>query len=196
MRFLIFALSEDGWIKTLRNVRELLKPGGRLILFELNARFFHPKSVGLEHWKFDRNETFDKNLWWDRCNAVTQRSCIELNNFIPDLVSRLPSLLTSTGYKVESRTPLVTPIAALAHTRKGPNGISLTREDADSSGNIFGYVFNALTTMALRRGALQSLNGPVETEEGRMELVKDFEKGLWRDGAWIVYSEIIARRDG
>ncbi|TDL26298.1 hypothetical protein BD410DRAFT_784393 [Rickenella mellea] len=93
MRLLVLALSEQGRLH--QNLMKVhVEPGGLLLIYEADTRYVRSSGKQAAR-KFEARVPLDENAsdWMSRTNAVMQRSCMDVNGFIPESVLQIACLL-------------------------------------------------------------------------------------------------------
>ncbi|TDL26296.1 hypothetical protein BD410DRAFT_784388 [Rickenella mellea] len=194
MRLVVLGLSERGWEKAISNIHELLKRGGLLLICEFHE-YFVRQGHGVKYEGGVSKEPFESYAhdWMTRTNAVMHRSCIDVNGFIPDLANRLPSMLAKASFQQESYAAFEVPVGAAA-TRQKSCQVQLSADEANFLAESYLLIHDAVWSDALKKGVLQGLDGPVDTEEGRLAVLDETSKGLTEEGAFTWWVEIVAKR--
>ncbi|EIM91891.1 uncharacterized protein STEHIDRAFT_164316 [Stereum hirsutum FP-91666 SS1] len=194
MTLLVYALTEDGWKKALQNCKDLLTPGGHLILSETDAVFYTesapPPTPSERH---DFAAAMNGPTWRHKWNTMFTGGALS-NGFITDLSYRLPDLLNDISLPIIHSTRGISPFGKLCHVYKGLDGGSLASE-ADFSLENFDLVLEVLSQSMLKRGVLEAPQGTkIETEEGRKLLVQEIRDGIKEEGACIIACELVAQK--
>ncbi|TDL26297.1 hypothetical protein BD410DRAFT_895698 [Rickenella mellea] len=197
MRLLVLGLSEQGWEKAIRNIYEILKPGGLLLIFDFNTHFVR-QGRGVKSEKYEAEvskEPFESYTqdWRTRTNAIMDRSCIDVNGFIPDLANGLPSMLAKASFQQESYAAFEVPVGAAA-TRQESGKVQLSGDEGNFLAENYRLIYDAVWSGALKKGVLQGVDGPIDTEEGRLAALDETFKGFSEEGAFIWWVEIVAKR--
>ncbi|KAJ7587892.1 hypothetical protein C8J56DRAFT_1049952 [Mycena floridula] len=189
MRLLVAALTEHGWMSALQNVWKTLKPGGFLILAEVEAASVQlPTEMNatggissnhINPWTFYVNRAFSGDA--------------KRNGRITNLSKRLDEFVRASGYEIYSQTTSILPIGPLCQTYPGLLGQSITAAQ-DLSAENFSAIFDVFTKMELQSQCLEDENGPVIDEEARQSMVKRYRGFFHETGALIPYTEIVARK--
>lgn len=191
MTYLGFALTAQGWKSALQNLRDLLKPGGHLILRDGDPLMFtrdnlpplegqEPDIVALTQGKSTLATINRIYCGW----ALRQ-------GFVVGLSYHLRKMLQDVSLQVLSSTRAFAPHGEYCASHEGLNGTSLSEFTAFSLQS-FSQVFNVLTLAMMKAGCLEKGDGTrIADEEKRLELMKElrrFAEGgiLFPLSEWVV----------
>ncbi|KIY48176.1 hypothetical protein FISHEDRAFT_59013 [Fistulina hepatica ATCC 64428] len=194
MRMLLYALSREGWIQALRNVRQILKPGGKLLMFEPNAAVFLPSDIdaAMQNHAEELPVRLDNSWVGALNNAFIENT--RINGHLTNLSKELPALILSSGLTLSAQTTHHIPLGPLCRTVRGVHGRSMASEEG-STIRAFAAVVEAITAVALRDGHLRGIDGErVCGEEGRRRLVRELSCMFDEVGIFKVCLEVVAQR--
>ncbi|KAF9455846.1 hypothetical protein BDZ94DRAFT_1230476 [Collybia nuda] len=167
MRLLLYALTEGEWKLALKNVHDVIKPGGHLYLFEFDAPWYPGEDVNpnaVASWLPTLNKILDKHA-----KAV---------GYIDNLTERLPKILRDNSFTIKDQLVGPVPFGMAGKTCRSINGASLAG-DEDFMGGVTKLILRRVMIRALAGGYLEDEDGnPVTTEEGHLQLLERFVKGF------------------
>ncbi|KZV64552.1 hypothetical protein PENSPDRAFT_656499 [Peniophora sp. CONT] len=194
MNYLVYALTEDKWKIALKNVHDVLKPGGYLILRESDPVFYSasnppPPDDGTPH---DLPAHINGTAAVHKMNSILTGFAVK-SGFVVGLSYRFPELLQSAGLITAHRKRLLLPTGDLCDTFPTARGSSMTPMKASSVENL-DAVFDMLSKIWLDRGMLEVPAGTkIESEEGRQAVLKELHERAV-EGVLVVQTEIVAQR--
>ncbi|KAF9458165.1 S-adenosyl-L-methionine-dependent methyltransferase [Collybia nuda] len=183
MRLLVYAFSEDQWKKALKNICEVLRPGGHLFLFDYDIIWFNgaetdPKLTA--PWLSSLNRMFLKQA--------------QATGYVISLSESLPNMLAEASFAVKEQVSCRCPFGMTAKTCLSVNGASLAG-DEDFTGEMAQMITTRLSTGALAGGYLEDDSGkPITTEAGRLQWIEKYNKEIGIHGVTIQGTQITAIR--
>lgn len=182
---LCFALTEEGWHSALRNIHDLLKPGGILLSMEYNVGLQIPGQSVAENDIYDINAYIhSESSVVNRCNSLFVYSA-ERNGFVWGLCSRLPEMLKLAQLEITSVRYLDLPYGAA-------RGDRLSKDYALD--NIW-PIFDTVSKELLSKNDLEIPRGhKITTEEGRKQALKELYRDMVEEGCFSGLAEWIIRK--
>ncbi|KAI8971009.1 S-adenosyl-L-methionine-dependent methyltransferase [Trametes punicea] len=191
LSFLFLCLTKDGWTKALRNINQVLKPGGMLIVAELDPIMYHnvesiPPEDAPGH---DLNPQLTRSDWVGKANRIYTAFSLE-NDFLTEITYRLPDMLRAAGYMVRDWKRFVPPAGKVCAQRPG------LEEFEDFTVENFKFVWQHLAMALLAKDKLRTPDEePVTTEKQLQSILDEVERGLRGEGAvtfgkwWLAVKE-------
>lgn len=211
MNYLVYALTEEKWKIALKNVHDVLKPGGHLILRESDPVFYSassppPPDDGSPH---DLPAQINGTTAVHKMNSILTGFAVKSGfvvgsvhtPFTPHkrtdtllrLSYRFSELLRDAGLTVAHRKRLLLPSGDLCATFPTARGSSMTPMKASSVENL-DAVFDMLSKIWLDRGMLEVPAGTkIESEEARQVVLKELHDRAV-EGVLVVQTEVAAQR--
>ncbi|KAJ7658269.1 S-adenosyl-L-methionine-dependent methyltransferase [Mycena polygramma] len=195
MSFVFLCLTEDGWKTVLANIQKLLKPGGLVMLDEIDPVWFeegqYSKPVQGEGYKLD--ELMTGTSWIHKLNSLYTGFIVK-HGFVVGLTLRLPQMLEQAGLAVEHVQGGQAPAGKLCAVLKGFDGGSLA-EYADFSIEGLEFVVNKFVDVMRQEGTLEApLGHPIGSEEELQLILEEVHHGLQTQGAICVGACFVARK--
>ncbi|KAI9458376.1 S-adenosyl-L-methionine-dependent methyltransferase [Lactarius psammicola] len=196
MNYLVFALTVQGWKLALQNMRDLLKPGGHLILRDSDiVGFTHenpppPEGQGPE-------SDFAAHTQGESTLATVNRIVLDWalrQGLVVGLSYHFRKMLQDVSLQVLSSTRALAPYGEYCGSHKGLNGTSFS-EFTESSSQSFSQILNAMTSAMMKAGCLELGDGTrIADEEGRKALMKELRDFVVEGGIFYTLSEWVAVR--
>ncbi|VDB89445.1 unnamed protein product [Peniophora sp. CBMAI 1063] len=190
---LVFALNPDEWASMLRNVYDVLAPGGYLILTESDGLLYSagesPPPDGVAH---DVEKGMNGSSTIHAMNNILVGLALQ-RGYIIGLSYRLKDFLSNAGYSILSRQRAICPLGGCTETVQSVRGNSLLRFRQSSANNLNSQL-DGVTRWLLEKGELEAPKGiPIRSEEERLSFVEDVRRAMDK-GASLVGSEWVAQK--
>jgi len=177
--FLALALTKDGWNSALANFNRLLKPGGILLLDEIDPIILTHQQHLQRRGDEDIAEYMTGSTWMHKANSLYTGFALK-NEFIVGLPFHLPSMLEKSGFAVERREPWFAAFGPLCRVCKGAKGASLAEFEPDSVENLMHVLKHTVGSMAAK--------------EDVQVLLEEFRAGFLKDGAIVNGAYFVAKK--
>ncbi|KAJ7133370.1 S-adenosyl-L-methionine-dependent methyltransferase [Mycena epipterygia] len=196
--FLVGCLTPDGWSAALANYRNLLKPGGLVMLDETDTLFlpdsFEQDTALLEATDQDLDKHLSGNSWIHKANCVYTSYCLE-KDFIVRITSCLRKMLENSGFRVEESKLGGMAMGPLCRSRVGVDGASLAEYEEFSLQNVE-LVLAHLAAHMLKSGTLEAPKGKKINGEAEMKaILKEIGDGIRKEGAFAYVSYFVAIKE-
>ncbi|KAI0317273.1 S-adenosyl-L-methionine-dependent methyltransferase [Amylostereum chailletii] len=193
MTYLVYALPEAAWQRALRNVYDVLKPGGYLVLKESDPVIYTPRNPppaeGATH---DLDACMDGPSVVHAMNSIFTGLALK-SGFVVGLSYRFADLLAAASFHVVASERALSPTGALCATQRGLRDAALA-EFAEFSAENMNTVFDVLSKVLLSKGALEAPRGVVVGgEEERVRLLGKIREVV-DEGTLVVMSEWVAQK--
>ncbi|VDB89423.1 unnamed protein product [Peniophora sp. CBMAI 1063] len=194
MNYLVIALTEDKWGIALKNVHDVLKPGGYLILRESDPVFYSassppPPDDGTPH---DLPSQINGTTVVHKMNSMLANFAIK-NGFVVGLSYRFPEFLEHAGLRIARRKRVLMPTGDLCDSYTTARGASMASLKATSIDNI-DMALDGLSKALLDKGMLEAPVGTkIESEQKRLEMMKEVHERV-AEGLLVVQMEVVAQR--
>ncbi|KAH8991728.1 S-adenosyl-L-methionine-dependent methyltransferase [Lactarius akahatsu] len=191
MNYLGFGLTVQGWPLALQNLRDLLKPGGHLILRDGDPFLFtHENPPPLEGQEHDIVTYTQGKSALATINRLYSGWALQ-QGFVLGLSYHMQKMLQDASLPVLSSLRVLVPHGNYCMSHKGLHGSPLSEYTAFSLQS-FSQVINVLSLALMEAGCLELGDGTlIADEEERLALVKelqDFAEGgiLFLLSEWVV----------
>ncbi|VDC01100.1 unnamed protein product [Peniophora sp. CBMAI 1063] len=192
---LVVALTEDDWNNMLKNVYDLLAPGGYLVVADSDLIVYTaedpPPPDGTPH-------DLDARIGGPTIVHAIDNILVGLareRGFVIGLSYRLRDMLRAAGFSILSRQRVLVPNGALLDTQLSANGNSLARFRKPVTENPSpNPLMDAVTRLLLSQGKLEAPKGvTIDNEEDRVAFLKAAQQAM-DDGVLAVASEWVAQK--
>ncbi|KAJ7608936.1 S-adenosyl-L-methionine-dependent methyltransferase [Mycena polygramma] len=195
MSFVFLCLTEDGWKTVLANIEKLLKPGGRVMLDELDPVLFeegqYSRPAQGEGYKLE--EMMTGASWIHKLNSL-YTGFIVRHGFVVGLTLRLGQMLERAGLAVEHVEGGQAPVGKLCEVLKAFDGGSLA-EYTESSMEGLEFVMGKFVGVMRQEGTLEApLGHPIGSEDELQSILAEVHHGLQIQGAICVGACFVARK--
>ncbi|KAE9388896.1 hypothetical protein BT96DRAFT_980893 [Gymnopus androsaceus JB14] len=196
MTLLVFALTTDGWKAALENCRKLLKPGGLLMLTEVDPIIYSshkppPPSEAPEH---DPVNAMAGPTWRHKHNSIYTGAALR-NGFIVGLTHRLPKMLQAASFSVLEFDRITVPVGKLCHEYRGFRGDSLAEFENISLENT-DIMLDGLSRGMLKKNILEApLGNLISTEEEMKQVLGEIYVGTRDEGSLGIMGVFVARAE-
>ncbi|KAJ7862575.1 hypothetical protein B0H13DRAFT_2648589 [Mycena leptocephala] len=177
------------------NIWKLLKPGGRVMLDEIDPVLFREGEYirPADGDGYDLAECMGGDSWINKLNSLYTGFVLK-HNFVVGLTLRLGSMLEQAGFAVEHVQTGQAPIGSLCQTHKGADGRPLS-EYTDFSIDSLEFVITQFVAIARREGTLEvPPRYPIANEEEIEAIMGEVHEGLRTEGAICVGACFVARK--
>ncbi|KAJ7649208.1 S-adenosyl-L-methionine-dependent methyltransferase, partial [Mycena rosella] len=195
MCFLVLCLTEDGWTSALANIYTLLKPGGRVMIDELDpglfkeGQYLRPADGG----SYDLKKCMTGKSWINKLNCLYTGFVLK-NNFIVGLSFRMGGMLEKAGFTVEGRQVGTGAVGKLCRVVKGLDGGSMAAYEESSVDNME-FVVKQFADIMLKNGTLEVPPGNRVADEEELNVVLgEVREGLRTEGAIAVGACFVGRK--
>ncbi|KAH9057430.1 S-adenosyl-L-methionine-dependent methyltransferase [Lactarius vividus] len=193
MAFMCWALTVQGWKLALQNLRDLLRPGGHLILRDADPLLFtHENPPPPEGQEPNVIAYTQGKSTLATINRIFSGWAIR-QGLLVGLSYHFQKMFQDASFQVLSSTRALAPHGGYCMSHRGLNGTSLSEYTAFSLQN-FSQVTNVLTSAMMEAGGLEFGDGTrIADEHGRQVLMKelrDFAEG----GILLLMSEWVVMR--
>ncbi|KAI0036171.1 S-adenosyl-L-methionine-dependent methyltransferase [Vararia minispora EC-137] len=193
MSSMAFTLNENQWQLALRHVCDVLKPGGYLILVELDPISYTPASPpppdGRPH---DVSTSMMGGSALSKINCVLTGMALK-SRFYVDLSYRFPSLLQAAGLQPVAKERAICPYGTLCNTYTGLRGTPLHAMRNRSTESLYGLL-DSLSRVLMQRSWLEvPLGVHIQTEDQRRALLNELRHAVTY-GVLIIASEWVVQR--
>ncbi|VDB89460.1 unnamed protein product [Peniophora sp. CBMAI 1063] len=185
---LVLALTEEGWRSMLRNVYDVLAPGGYLILADSDLlAYTADEDLPPDGTPYDIEERTSGSSAIHSMNNIIAGTALASGSVI-GLSYRLHYLLSSSSFTTISRKRIPAPTGALLSAQ--PH-LAPFREEFTANPVA---ILDTITSALLSQGKLEVPRGTkVESEEARRKFVRDVREEVER-GIRVVASEWVAQK--
>ncbi|TFK40377.1 hypothetical protein BDQ12DRAFT_680854 [Crucibulum laeve] len=190
------SLTSEGWKKALKNIYEILKPGGLLHMVELDHVFYAKDELPPDMYSgHDMKTKLTGSAWLHKLNSVVYLTATS-NGFLHDVsYPSLGTLIKSASFFITSYDQSPMPFGALCRTLRGSKGALLESAEKPTLDNL-----NIVTSMLIKglysQGRLEAPSGhPITSEEECKDVMDDILTGCTEEGAFIMIFEYVARKD-
>ncbi|KAJ7473136.1 hypothetical protein B0H11DRAFT_2037390 [Mycena galericulata] len=186
--FLVLCLTEEGWNIALANVHRLLKPGGLVMIDELDPVMFkdeyHSRPAYTGEQGYDLRECMMGTTWLHKLNCLYTSFSLQ-NSFIVGLSFRLGDMLQQAGFTIEKRLVGTGAVGKMCRVLKGADGGSLAEyEETSVDGTMF--LLTKLGAIMRQKGTAEvPLGNRITTEEEIASVLREIQQGLQSEGAII-----------
>ncbi|KAI9059897.1 hypothetical protein FKP32DRAFT_1595915 [Trametes sanguinea] len=191
LSFLFLCLTEEGWKKALRNINQVLKPGGAIFMDEVDP-ILYPNIASIppeDAPGHDLNAQLTRPDWLGKGNRMYTSHAIE-SGFVTDLTYRLPGMLHAAGFKVKESHRIYGLMGK--HAADRPDLADFVEFSIEN----FVFVFRHLAQSLLAKGNLRLPDGTaVKTETELEDMLSEVEQGARREGAALVDTFFIAVKE-
>ncbi|KZV68893.1 hypothetical protein PENSPDRAFT_609395 [Peniophora sp. CONT] len=190
---LVLALTEDGWKSMLKNVWDVLAPGGYLILADSDLLAYTAEdTLPPENTPHDIEERVSGTTPIHSLNSIIAGTAMVSGSVI-GLSYRLKDMLNDASYSIISRHRVFVPTGALLESRTSLHGNSLARFRKTFSANPV-TMLDTITSVLLSQGQLEAPRGvQITTEEGRLAFLSEVAQAI-DEGILVVTSEWVAQK--
>jgi len=195
--YLVGGLTADGWSSALANYHSLLKPGGLLMVDETDTLFL-PENLEqdlelLDAATEDLSKYFQGNSWIHTANYIYITFALR-KGLIPQITSRLHSMLERAGFRVEEFNLDALPLGPPCRSRLGRAGGSLAEYEEFSWKNVE-LVLTHLAAHLSKAGTLEAPPGRAIIGEAEMNAaLREIGDGMRKDGAFSRVGYFVCRR--
>ncbi|VDC01092.1 unnamed protein product [Peniophora sp. CBMAI 1063] len=193
MSALVFALTEEGWKRMLRNVYDVLAPGGYLVMADSDLLLYTadepPPQDGIPH-DVEARRSGPSTI--HSINNIMAGLALE-RGFVIGLSYRLTEMLSEAGFTVLSRQRALVPNGALLELQPSVRGNSLAHFRKPAAENGF-TTLDTVTSVLLNKGELEAPRGvAIRDEDGRSKFMDDAKRAM-NEGMLVVASEWVAQK--
>ncbi|OSC97581.1 hypothetical protein PYCCODRAFT_1419298 [Trametes coccinea BRFM310] len=188
LSFLFLCLTREGWTKALRNINQVLKPGGILFMDEVDP-ILYPNIAAIPDEDapgHDLKTQLTRPDWLGKGNRMYTAHSIE-SGFVTDLTYRLPSMLNAAGFEVKESHRVYGLLGK--HAADRPDLADFVEFSIEN----FVFVFRHLAKNLLAKDKLFTPDGTaVKTEEELEDMLREVEQGARREGAALIDTFFVA----
>ncbi|KAF9458396.1 hypothetical protein BDZ94DRAFT_1270833 [Collybia nuda] len=185
MRLMAFSIMEDQWEIVLKNLYDILRPGGHLYLFDTDTTFYSGKEKDSNELRVDP--------WLSPINSMLLKF-VQTAGYAPNLTRRFPDMLRANSFIIEEQLTCYIPFGIARKTNQSLKGASLEGDEV-FTGETSKALIDSVLLHALDGGYLDDGYGrPVTTEAGRFQLLEKYKKDYDNNGIILQGTQIRAIR--
>lgn len=194
MSLLVWALTRQGWERALRNIYDVLKPGGRLILMEMDLTFYDAgsqPSISIDQLQNYISTAKNGSTTLDKINTLFA-SQIMRNDRVLGLSLHIPTILKSASFSLVHTKSVKAPVGRLCTTFTGLDGSSLAEYAEFMTENleqISETLFQKVTPPDVLGSHLK-----ITKEEEKKVFIDEFLRFSRTEGMYSVTTEWVAEK--